>query len=70
VPTDRHGRADADRLRRVLAGVPPNAAFDDPEAFATAAERVRARECEWRPAPDRLTVRRVHYGGKHVTLVG
>ena len=70
VPTDRHGRADADRLRRVLAGVPPNAAFDDPEAFATAAERVRAREYEWRPAPDRLTVRRVHYGGKHVTLVG
>ncbi|WP_144924888.1 DUF7283 family protein [Halorubrum salsamenti] len=61
---------DGDGLRRVLTGVPPDAEFDDPKAFAAAAERVRARDHEWRPAPDRLTVRRVHYGGVHVTLVG
>ncbi|MGQ3328571.1 DUF7283 family protein [Halorubrum sp. FL23] len=70
VPAERHGASDADGLRRVLGGVPPDAAFDDPEAFAAAAERARARDDEWRPAPDRLTVRRVHYGGVRVTLVG
>jgi hypothetical protein len=70
VPADRYGTADADGLHRVLDGVPPDAAFDDPEAFAAAAERARGRDQEWRPAPDRLTVRRVHYGGVHVTLVG
>ncbi|ELZ38108.1 hypothetical protein C471_11006 [Halorubrum saccharovorum DSM 1137] len=70
VPTERRGSSGADGLRRVLAGVPPTVAFDDPEAFAAAAERARGRDHEWRPAPDRLTVRRVHYGGVHVTLVG
>ena len=70
VPGDRRGTTDADGLRRVLGGVPPDAAFDDPEGFAAAAERARARDQEWRPAPERLTVRRVHYGGEHVTLVG
>jgi hypothetical protein len=70
VPTERHGTSDGDGLRRVLTGVPPDAAFDDPETFAAAAERARARDHEWRPAPGRLTVRRVHYGGVHVTLVG
>ena len=70
LPAERHGTSDADRLRRVLDGVPPNVAFDDPEAFAAAAERSREGSREWRPAPNRLTVRRVHYGGVHVTLVG
>lgn len=58
------------RLRRVLDGVPPDAAFDDPEALATAARRARTADHEWRSAPERLTVRRVHYGEVHVTLVG
>ncbi|TKX74289.1 hypothetical protein EXE46_09960 [Halorubrum sp. GN11_10-6_MGM] len=58
------------RLRRVLDGAPPDAAFDDPAAFAAAADRARAADAKWTPAPDRLTVRRVHYGGVRVTLVG
>ncbi|KDS90611.1 hypothetical protein FK85_12220 [Halorubrum saccharovorum] len=70
VPKGRERDPDGDGLRRILGGVPPDAAFDDPEAFAAAAERSRATDHEWRPAPDQLTVRRVHYGGVHVTLVG
>ena len=70
VPPSGRGGAGDDRLRRVLDGVPPDAAFDDPEALATAAERARSTDHGWRPAPERLTVRRVHYGGVHVTLVG
>jgi len=69
-PPDKHGVGDTKELRRVLDGVPPDTAFDDPEKFATAAERARAGDHEWRPAPNRLTVRRVHYGGVRVTLVG
>lgn len=64
------GGGGDDRLRRVLDGVPPDAAFDDAEALAAAAGRARSADHEWRPASDRLTVRRVHYGGVHVTLVG
>jgi|AntRauMinimDraft_4_1070384.scaffolds.fasta_scaffold00237_20 hypothetical protein len=59
-----------DRLRRVLDGVPPDAAFDDPDAFSAAATEARIVDHEWRSAPDRLTVKQVHYGGVHVTLVG
>ncbi|MGM0448529.1 MAG: DUF7283 family protein [Methanobacteriota archaeon] len=58
------------RLRRVLDGAPPDAAFDDPAAFAAAAERARAAEATWRPAPERITVRQVHYGDVRVTLAG
>ncbi|OYR58545.1 DUF7283 family protein [Halorubrum halodurans] len=58
------------RLRRVLTGVPPGTAFEDPEAFADATARARAGEHRWRPAPRRLTVRQVRYGGTRVTLVG
>lgn len=70
VPDNASPTADGDPLRRVLDGVPPTAAFDDPDSFAAAAKRARATDHGWRPAPDRLTVRRVHYGGVHVTLVG
>ncbi|RLM67438.1 hypothetical protein DVK05_11985 [Halorubrum sp. Atlit-8R] len=58
------------RLRRVLDGAPPDAAFDDPAAFAAAAERARAADATWTPAPEQITVRRVHYGDVRVTLVG
>ncbi|QUO47839.1 MULTISPECIES: DUF7283 family protein [Halorubrum] len=58
------------RLRRVLAGAPPDAAFDDPAALAAAAERARSADATWTPAPERVTVRRVHYGDVRVTLVG
>lgn len=70
VPSGERDGGGDDRLRRVLDGVPPDAAFDDPDALAAAAERARNADREWRPAPERLTVRRVHYGGVHVTLVG
>ncbi|MFD1570559.1 DUF7283 family protein [Halorubrum laminariae] len=59
-----------DGLRRVLGGVPPSSAFDDPATFAAIAEQARDADAAWRQAPERLTVRRVHYGGVHVTLVG
>lgn len=70
VLTGRHGTSERNNLRRVLEGVPPDAVFDTPKDLAAAAERVRSADHEWRPAPDRITVRRVHYGGVHVTLVG
>lgn len=62
--------AEHARLRRVLAGVPPDRVFDDPTAFADAAARAQAATHRWGPAPDRLTVRGVVYGGHRVTLVG
>jgi len=64
------GSGDHERLRRVLDGVPPKAVFDDPAAFAAAAERARTTAPSWERAPDRLTVRQVHYETVHVTLVG
>ncbi|WP_128906141.1 DUF7283 family protein [Halorubrum amylolyticum] len=70
VPSGGRGTSRDDRLRRVLDGVPPDSAFDDPASFESAAERARTTDRGWRSAPDRLTVRRVHYGGVHVTLVG
>lgn len=68
-PADGGGSAEAD-LRRVLDGVPPTAAFEDPGSFAAAVERARTTDHEWRLAPERFTVRQVHYEGVHVTLVG
>ncbi|WP_460561453.1 DUF7283 family protein [Halorubrum pallidum] len=68
--TERNRTDGSGGLRRVLDGVPPSAAFDDPTAFAAAADRARDADAEWKPAPDRLAVRRVHYGSVHVTLVG
>lgn len=58
------------RLRRVLAGVPPDQVFDDPAAFVDAAARAQAATHRWGPAPNRLTIRGVVYGGHRVTLVG
>lgn len=57
-------------LWRVLQGTPPDEAFDDPVAFATATVRARARDAVWRADPTRLTVRRVTWRGVDVTLVG
>jgi hypothetical protein len=57
-------------LRAVIRGVSPPARFDSREAFEAAVERARERPPAWRPAPDRLTVRRVSWEGTDVTLVG
>lgn len=69
-PVLAEGSGGDDRLRSVLDGVPPDAVFDDPEAFAAAAAGARTGGQEWRAAPDRITVRQVHYEGYRATLVG
>ena len=57
-------------FRRVLDGGSPAEQFDSRAAFEAATERARGRDPDWRPAPDRLTVRRVSWGGVDATLVG
>lgn len=59
-----------DPLRRVLDGNSTAERFDSRAAFETATERARERDPTWRPAPDRLTVRRVSWRGVDATLVG
>jgi hypothetical protein len=61
---------DAGRLRAVLTGDRPSHRFDSPAALADRVEAVRGRPPDWRPAPDRLLVRRVTWVGVDVTLVG
>lgn len=59
-----------DRLQQLLAGDRPSAAFESPSALAEAIATASDAEPEWRPAPDRLDVRRVEWGEVNVTLVG
>lgn len=59
-----------ERLSRVLRGSPPAERFDSRAAFENVTARARERDPEWRPAPDRLTVRRVSWGSVDATLVG
>jgi hypothetical protein len=62
--------AVTDSLAAVLDGEAPSAAFDSPSAFENATETAATNATGWRPAPDRLTVRHVAWGGVDVTLVG
>jgi len=62
--------AISDPLTAVLAGDPPAERFDSPATFERAIRRARANGTVWRPAPHRLTVRHVAWGGVDVTLVG
>jgi hypothetical protein len=57
-------------LVSVLRGTDPAAAFESPAAFERAVETARTTDTRWRPAPERITVRRVAWGGVDVTLVG
>jgi hypothetical protein len=57
-------------LNRVLSGAPPRVVFDSPEAFADAVASESRRRSAWRPAPDRLIVRRVSWRAVDATLVG
>lgn len=59
-----------DALAAVLDGADPRRAFDRPGALKSAADATIDRRSSWRPAPDRLHVRRVTWGGVDVTLVG
>lgn len=61
---------DDERLGRVLHGVPPSSVFGNPTEFARAASAARTPKSGWRPAPNRLRVRQVHWGETRVTLVG
>ena len=57
-------------LAAVLDGTAPSAVFDSSAAFNRSIDSARTDRGEWRTAPDRLTVRRVAWGGTDVTLVG
>lgn len=57
-------------LRAVLVGTPPDRRFESPGEFERAIGTAREREPTWEPAPDRLLVRRVTWGGVDGTLVG
>lgn len=59
-----------DRLRDVLHGRPPAAAFATPDRFARAADQARERPPGWRQTGESLLVRRVSWEGVDVTLVG
>lgn len=58
------------RLSVVLDGHRPSRPFESSDAFRRATERAQSATAEWRPAPDRLTVRHVAWGGVDVVLVG
>lgn len=58
------------RLRRVLEGGDPADEFETRGAFRRALATARDRWGEWRPAPDRLLIRRVSWRGIDGTLVG
>ncbi|MBV0901474.1 DUF7283 family protein [Haloarcula salina] len=62
--------ADSERLRTVLDGTAPASVYDSPAAFRAALDRARARNETWRPAPERLSIGHVAWGGVDVTLVG
>ncbi|MFC7019964.1 MULTISPECIES: DUF7283 family protein [Haloarcula] len=57
-------------LRQVLREGTPGQVFTSPTAFRRAVRRGTTATGRWRPAPDRLTVRHVVWGGSDVTLVG
>ncbi|MFB6160814.1 MAG: hypothetical protein ABEJ61_06515 [Haloferacaceae archaeon] len=57
-------------LWRVLAGVPPDRAFESDRAFRRAVERARRRAARWRPVDGPLLVRHLALEGQDVTLVG
>lgn len=62
--------ADSDRLRAVLTGARPASVYESPADFRADLDRVQARTAAWQPAPERLTIRHVAWGGVDVTLVG
>ncbi|WP_424000034.1 DUF7283 family protein [Haloarcula salina] len=62
--------ADSDRLRAVLDGTAPASVYDSRDAFRADLARARAQNTTWRPAPERLAIRHVAWGGIDVTLVG
>ncbi|MDS0220681.1 hypothetical protein NDI54_04860 [Haloarcula sp. S1AR25-5A] len=62
--------ARTDQLRTVLDRKRPAVVYDSPDAFRRDVRAARNTDADWRPAPDRLTVRHVAWGGTDVTIVG
>ncbi|EMA17365.1 MULTISPECIES: DUF7283 family protein [Haloarcula] len=62
--------ARTDRLQAVVNGERPKAVYDSPEAFSQEVRKARNTDTTWRPAPERLTVRHVAWGGTDVAIVG
>jgi hypothetical protein len=62
--------ARTDRLRAVLTGERPTTVYSSTDAFRRDVREARGTDTGWRPAPDRLTVRHVAWGGSDVTIVG
>jgi hypothetical protein len=62
--------AEDRRLEQLLRGGSPTECFGSRSGFEAAVERARGGDSDWRPAPDRLLVRRVSWGGVDATLVG
>lgn len=61
--------AGNERLQRVAAGDPPTQVFDSAAQFERTVREARNRTSSWRPASNRLLVRRVSWGEVNVTLV-
>jgi hypothetical protein len=61
---------DASPLRAILTGDRPGRVLGSPTALAGRAAAARHTDPDWRPAPDKLLVRRVIWRGVDVTLVG
>ena len=62
--------AQTDRLQAVVNGKRPKAVYDSSDTFRRDIRQARTAGDGWRPAPDRLTVRHVAWGGSDVTIVG
>ncbi|EMA06822.1 hypothetical protein SAMN05443574_105252 [Haloarcula vallismortis] len=62
--------ARTDRLQTVVDGERPKAVYESPGAFRLDTRQARTANDRWRPAPDRMTVRHVAWGGTDVTIVG
>ncbi|EMA33731.1 DUF7283 family protein [Haloarcula japonica] len=58
------------QLQTVVDGERPKAVYESPDAFRRDIRRARTTDDGWRPAPDRVTVRHVAWGGTDVTIVG
>lgn len=62
--------AEGGQLKALLRGRAVGTVFDSRRTFQRTLRRARDRAREFRPAPDRLTVRRVSWGAVDATLVG
>lgn len=60
---------DGSKLHMILLGEPPSRMFASPDRFDRAIRHAQSAEPQWQ-GTERLTVRRVHWGGTDAVLVG